>query len=235
MHVGADFVFPRYSILAKAIMTPVLVAMSVFMASMAVLVSHDSELSCAPGGTCTHVERYPFGIEQRTPLAKVASADVEWSPGGRSKALKLVLTHEDGSFTDYQGVGKNGERAERTAKAINAYLREPARAATFALREGSLPAAMFLVVLALGALVFVPSFFARIRLRRPAQRVEVIIGRWPAPRRELELEPTGFTVRPIVNAVDGRVSFAVESGGQDLGMNFFTEKAARARADVLNA
>jgi len=234
MNVGAEFVFPRYGLPAKAIMTVMLGAAGVFFATMAVLVSHDSELSCEPGGACTHIERYPFGIEQRAPVAKIASADVEWSPGGRSKALKLVLTHEDGSFTDYQGVGTNGERAERTAKAINAYLHEPKRV-TFALREGSLPVAIFLAVLAFGAFVLVPSFFTRVRLTRPSQRVQVRIGRWPASRREFEVEPHAFTVRPIANPVDGSVRFAVESGGHDLGMVFLIEAKARARAELLNS
>jgi hypothetical protein len=235
MNVGAEFVFPRYGLWAKAIMTLVLGGLGVFFATMTVLVSHDSELSCAPGGTCTHVERYPFGIERRAPVAKVASAGVEWSTGGRVQALKLVLTHEDGSFTDYQGVGTNGERAERTAKAINAYLHDPARGATFALREGSMPLAVFLALLTLGALALVPSFFARVRLRRPAQRVQVRIGRWPAPLREFEMEPIEFTVRSIINPTDGTVRFAVESGEHDLGMIFLSEARARARAATLNA
>lgn len=234
MNVGAEFVFPRYGLPARAIMTVMLGGLGVFFAAMAVLVSHDSELSCEPSGACTHIERYPFGIEQREPVAKIASADVEWSPGGRSKALKLVLTHEDGTFTDYQGVGTNGERAERTAKAINAYLHEP-KSATFALREGSLPVAIFLGLLALGAFVLVPSFFTRIRLRRTMQRVQVTIGRWPASRREFEFEPNVFTIRPFANPVDGSVRFAVESGGQDLGMVFLLEANARARAELLNA
>ncbi len=234
MNVGAEFVFPRYGLPARALMTLMLGGVGVFFATMAVLVSHDSELRCEPGGACTHLERYPFGVEQREPVAKIASAGVEWSPGGRTKALKLVLTHEDGSFTDYQGVGKNGERAERTAKAINAYLQDPARGATFALREGSLPVAVFLAVLAVGAFVLVPSFFARIRLRRPEQRVQVSIGRWPAPRREFELEPVAFVVRPFANPVDGNMRFAVESGGHDLGMTFLLEANARARARLLN-
>ena len=234
MNIGEQLVFPRYNPLVRTIMTLVLVGFCAFAMTMAALVSHDSELRCEPGGMCTHLERYPFGIERRASLTKIARAGVEWSPGGRSQALKLVLTHEDGSFTDYLGVGKNGERAERTAKAINAFLENPTPAATFALREGSLPVAIFLALLGFGALLFVPSFFTRVVLSRPSHRVRVRIGRWPAPNRELELESAEFTLRVTRNSLDGLEFFTVESGGHDLGMSFFTEKPAKARVDLLN-
>lgn len=227
--------FPRYGRLAQVVMTVVLTGMAVFFTTMAVLVSHESELSCE-GPSCSHIERYPFGVVQRQSLPKIANADVEWSTGGRSRALKLVLRHEDGSFTEYQGVGKNGERAERTARAINAFLASPSEPQTHPLREGSLPFAVLLFVLALGGLLLVPTFFTRVRLERAGSQLQVHIGRWPARARALHLEvpAAGFAGRLIPGASPEQTFFGVEVAGVELGMRFHSEAATQARVDALN-
>ena len=89
-----------------------LLGMSGFFGTMAVVFSHDSSLECLAASGCTHVERYPLGIVVRTALAPIKKAEVQWDTGGRTRALKLVLRHADGTRTDFPGVGKNGDRAE---------------------------------------------------------------------------------------------------------------------------
>ena len=175
---------PRYGRLAQALMLAMLLGMSTFFGAMAVLVSHDSRLECQVGEGCTHVEQYPFGIVKRAALAPIVKAEVQWDTGGRSRALKLVLRHADKTRTDYQGVGKNGERAEDTANDLNDFLATGASDRTFPLREGSIPMALFLVVLAVVGLVLVPHFFSKVRVTRSHAAITVTIERWPAmPKR----------------------------------------------------
>lgn len=174
----------RYGWPVKALMLAMLLGMSGFFGAMAVLVSHESSLECQASSGCTHVERYPLGIVVRTPLAPIKKAEVQWDTGGRSRALKLVLRHADGTRTDFQGVGKNGERAEDTANELNAVLQSnPATDRTFPLREGSLPFALFLALLAITGLVLIPHYFSKVRLSRSAAGITVTIERWPAKAR----------------------------------------------------
>lgn len=184
---------PRYGPIAQVVMTVMLLAGAVFMGSMAVLVSHDSALECQGLTACQHVERYPLGIVNTSTLGPIERAEARWSPGGRAAALKLVVRHSDGTSSEYKGVGKNGERAEDTADAINAYLAGEGGTASFALREGSVPVAIFLALLAVGLLVLAPHFFTRVRLRREGRGFEISIGRWPAMPHRIEV-PGGQAV-----------------------------------------
>lgn len=180
----------RYGRPVQALMVAMLLGLSGFFGTMAVLVSHDSSLECQASSGCTHVERYPLGLGVRTPLAPIKKAEVQWDTGGRSRALKLVLRHADGTRTDFQGVGKNGERAEDTANELNAMLQSnPATDRTFLLREGSLPFALFLALLAIAALVLSPHFFSKVRLSRSPAGITVAIGRWPAKARRHLIPP----------------------------------------------
>jgi hypothetical protein len=237
-----DLQFQRIGLVGRVLMPVLLVGMSGFFATMAVLVAHDSELDCDGDGQCVHVERYPFGFVEQTPLLPVKNAEVALDPGGRAMALKLVLNHQDGSSSEYQGVGRLGDRAERVAKELNAYLMAPRRPQTFLLRTGSMPVAIFLAVLTVLGLFLLPSCFTKVRLHLSEGILRVTVGRWPARRREHRLaiaELKGFGVRVVVEPIK-RVVFhnveAVTAPGAwvDIGMSFHTEAGARQRADALN-
>jgi hypothetical protein len=231
----------RHGLVVRVLMTTLLVGMSSFFGAMAVLVSHDSALVCRDGTTCQHVERYPFGVVNTTPLAPLQRADVKWDTGGRAVALKLVLRHADGQTTEYQGVGKNGDRAEDTAAALNAWLSKGQGEQSFALREGSWAAALFLALLAVLGVSFVAFFFSRVRVTRTDQGVEFTVERWPARPRRLRL-PLGEEARVVV---DTRVvrdqwffSLWLERGAGprfELGLDFRTPEAAAREQDVVAA
>lgn len=240
MSTDGSIAFPRNAVIAKIVASILLLSLGAFFVPMAVLISHASELKCEQA-RCVHIERYPGGIVQESPVPHVKHADTEWDPGGRSKALKLVLEHEDGSTTEYQGVGKNGDRAQRTARAINSYLADPAGAKTFQLREGSLLAAGFMLLLALVCWAFVPSFFSKVRLRTSATAMQVTIGRWPAPRRVYSVpldELQGFALlRSVANEQEFFTLCARQSGrkeGIELGMRFHLQSSAERRMAELN-
>ncbi|MFT3843037.1 MAG: hypothetical protein QM723_38970 [Myxococcaceae bacterium] len=233
--------FARNGLPVRIGMTVVLLAGIGFFVAMMVLVSHHEELRCEPDARCVHVEHYPFGIDLSDALPKVTQAEVMWDPGGRSMALKLVLRHDDGSKSEYQGVGKNGERAEETARAINAFLAHPAGEKAFPLRDGSIPVAIFLGVLALAGALLVPTFFTRIRLAREGNMITVVVGRWPARRRVIELpaDAVRFGTRPMV--INGEPFFSVCAERTDceavveLGVVSRFESVAMKRVEALRA
>jgi hypothetical protein len=229
----------RYGVVVRVLMTTMLVGLAGFFSAMSVLVSHESFLACTAPDACAHVERYPFGVVQSKPLSPVKRADVRWSTGGRSAALKLVLDHADGVRTEYPGVGTNGERAEDVADAVNAYLGGAQGAKEFQLRERSLPVAAFLLVLALVGLVLTPHFFTRVRLERTPSCLEVRVGRWPAKTR-LEVVPLTElgAVAIIERVVNGQPFFGLvlerRAGPPvDLGLSFRSDDAARAEAGLV--
>lgn len=234
----------RQGVVARVVMTVLMLVAATFFAAMAVLVSHDSALECQTPRSCRHVERYPFGIVNAQALPAIERAHVKWSPGGRAAALKLVLRHEDGTTSEYQGVGKNGERAEDTAERISEYLLMRGgldETKSFALREGSLPVAIFLAVLALTALVLLPYFFARVRLVRSAQTVEIIIERWPAlPRRHTVAvgEPVRVLIEERVATEQKFYSLHLERSDRpsvDLGLSFRSLDAATREQELVTA
>lgn len=231
---------PRYGRPVQALMFALLLGMSVFLAMMAVLVSHDSFLECQARAGCTHVERYPFGIVRRTPLPPIVKAEVQWDTGGRSRALKLVLRHGDGTRTDYQGVGQNGNRAEDTANDLNGFLaNDAAPERTFPLREGSMPVALFLAVLATIGLVLISHFFSKVRLARSDTALTVTIERWPAkPRRDSVplSELAGVGIKESI--VNGQYFFTLHlerTAGLpvDLGLSFRTPESSAAEQAVV--
>ncbi len=220
-------------------MTALLLGLVGFLTPMAVLVSHDSSLECRGRTACSHREQYPFGVVKQTSLAPIQRAEVKWDTGGRSAALKLVLRHADGTTTEYQGVGKNGDRAEDTAAALNTWLASGEGEKSFALREGSWPAALFLAFLTLVGLSLVPYFFSRVRVVRTAESVTFSVERWPArPRRQTV--SLGEVVHVVVDArvVNDQQFFSLwlkraEGPRFELGLDFRTpEKAARAQEAV---
>lgn len=230
----------RYGRPVQALMLALLLGMSGFFATMAVLVSHDSLLECRVRAGCTHLERYPFGVVIRTPLVPIEKADVQWDTGGRTRALKLVLRHRDGTRTDYQGVGKNGDRAEDTANDLNDFLADaeaPARA--FALREGSIPVAGFLALLAAIGLVLISHFFSKVRLARSATGITVTIERWPAkPRRHVVPLAEASLVGIKESIVNGEQFFKLQLERKtgvaiELGLAFRTAERAVAEQGVV--
>lgn len=230
----------RHALVVRVLMTALIVGASSFFVAMAVLVSHDSALVCREH-SCQHVERYPFGVVSTAPLAPIQRAEVKWSPGGRARALELVLRHPDGLTTEYQGVGKNGERAEDTAAALNEWLSTGGGERSFALREGSWVAAFFLAFLALVGLVLVPYFFSRVRVTRTGEGVEFTVERWPARPRRLRL-PLGEQARVVVDTrvVRDQWFFSLwleRAGGPrfELGLDFRTPEAAEREQEVVAA
>lgn len=231
--------FARNGLPVRIAMSALLLAGVGFFAAMAVLVAHDSELQCIAGGTCVHAEHYPLGIERLEPLAKVTVAETMWDPGGRAVALKLVLRHADGTKTEYQGVGKNGDRAEETARELNAFLAQPIGAKTFPLREGSIPVAIFLGLVGLGALFVLPYFFTRVRVAREGNIITVVTGRWPARRQTIEL-PAGsirFGAQQVIRNGEPFFSLCAERTDTgsvvELGMVSRFESVAMARVEAL--
>lgn len=233
--------FARNGLPVRIAMTVVLLAGIGFFVAMMVLVSHHEELRCEPDARCVHVEHYPFGIDLFDALPKVTKAEVRWDVGGRSMALRLVLRHDDGSKSEYQGVGKNGDRAEETAQAINAFLANPSGEKAFPLRDGSIPVAIFLGVLALAGALLLPAFFTRVRLAREGNIITVVVGRWPARRRLIELpaDAVGFSAQPV--RVNGEPFFSVCAFRTDceavieLGVLSRFEKVANKRVEELRA
>lgn len=230
----------RNGLVVRVLMTAMLLGVSTFFATMAVLVSHDSALVCERGAQCRHVERYPFGVVREHAMAPISRASVKWDTGGRTAALKVVVQHVDGTKTEYQGVGKNGERAEDTAAAINAYLARSEGAQTFALREGSLPVAVFLALLAMLGLVLVTYFFSRVRVVRSDEATEITVERWPAaPRRLTVRRGTG---RVVINQrlVNDQQFFSLVLAREgvpnfDLGLSFRTVERAEQERTALAA
>jgi DNA-binding transcriptional regulator YdaS (Cro superfamily) len=231
----------RHGLGVRVLMTLMLLGLATFIGTMAVLVSHDSALVCEPGARCRHVERYPFGVVSEHAVAPIERADVKWDTGGRAAALKVVLQHLDGTKTEYQGVGKNGERAEDTAAAINAYLARSEGAQTFALREGSLPVAVFMALLALTSLVLVPYFFSRVRVVRSPEATEITVERWPAPPARLSVQRGAATrvviIERIVNGQQFFTLFLAREGAPnfDLGLAARTAERAEQARDVVDA
>lgn len=146
-----------------------------------------------------------------------------------------MLWHTGGATTEYQGVGKSGDRAEATADALNAYLAAGDAKQTFALREGSLPVAAGLALVALLGLVCISYFFSKLRVARSPAALEITIERWPAPPQRHTLRHDAaprVTVRE--RTVNDQQFFSLwlepASGpGVDLGLSFRT--AARAAAE----
>ena len=234
----------RQGMVARVVMTALMLVAATFFGAMAVLVSHDSALECQSPRACRHIERYPFGVVQQTKLEPIERASVAWSPGGRTAALKLVLHHEGGTISEYPGVGKNGERAQTTAEAISSYLLTtggPEVTTSFALREGSLPVAIFLALLALTALVLLPYFFARVRLVRSAQAVEITIERWPAPPRRYTVA-IGEPVRVLIEerTANGQQFYSLHLERADrpaleLGLSFRSLETATREQELVAA
>jgi hypothetical protein len=224
-------------------MTLLLVAGAGFFGCMGVLVSHESELRCGTDAVCTHVERYPFGLTKTTPLPRLRRADmVLGENSSRRRAYHLALDFADGTHTEYQGVGTNGERAQATARALNDFLEHPTAAQTVHLRDNSMPVAVMLWVLALAALGLLPFFFMKVRLTRTRDQVELVVGRWPARPRRLVVPASqrlgfGLTQR-VVNGerlltVVARVEG--QEAGFDLGSSFRSDARAQARLAELEA
>jgi hypothetical protein len=230
----------RHGLGVRVVMTCLIFGLATFLFSMAVLVSHDSALECQPRAACAHVERYPLGVVNETPLAAIQRADVRWDTGGRAAALKLVLRHADGTSTEYQGVGKNGERAEDTALAINTWLAKRETGKIFALRQGSVPVAVFLALLSLVGLGLIPYFFSKLRVARSLAAMEITIERWPAPPRRHSLrqgEGARVTVRERV--VNGQPFFSLwleraSAPGVELGLSFRTPERAIAEQETIS-
>lgn len=233
--------FPRNALVIKVIITILLLGACTFFGSMAVLITHHSELKCSSGSQCVHIERYPFGVVRETVIPRVMSAETEWVPGGRVRAIKLVLNHQDGSASDYHGVGTNGERAQQVAKQLNAFLAAPAHEQAFPLRQGSLAAGLFLALLTLVGLVLIPALFTKVRVTATGTNVLVKIGRWPAPSRRYSVpldKLQDFSLKRSI--IQGQEFFSVcanQDGrwyGFDLGMGFRNQEQALQRITELN-
>lgn len=241
LRTDAGIEFPRNSLFIRVFMTVMLLGVCAFFAAMAVLISHHSELRCEPDLHCVHIERYPLGIVQKEAIPRVQSAETQWSPGGRVMAIRLILNHQDGSMSEYQGVGKNGERAQRVAKELNAFLLAPGHEQVFKLREGSLPAAIFLGLLTLGGLVLLPFFFTKVRLTTTDTNVLMKIGRWPARshRYSVPLDQfKEFSLRRSIVMEQALFTVCADQVGRpfgfDLGMSFRNQEQALQRITELD-
>lgn len=237
--IGREFVVERHSMTAKMMMSTLVGAAIIFFVAMAILISHSSLLECSNNLQCTHIERYPFGIERREALKEMVSAETQWAPGGQQMAVKLVLNHADGSTTDYQGVGTNGEHAQKVARALNAFISAPEATAQFALRAGSVGASILMAALALLGALAVPYFFSKLRLQLHGNVLGAVIERWPiAPRR------FQWTLgQPVTLRLERKVSLDQEFflvmlvvGSQtiDLGLAFRNAPAAQKRLAEIN-
>lgn len=235
--------FDRNGFWVKASMSVLLLGMAAFMTTMSVLIVHDSSLICTQEGNCVHVENYPLGIIKQTRLPRISSVNTQWDPGGRVMAIKLVLAHEDGTLTEYRGVGKNGERAQAVAAKLNAFIEQPRGKAEFPLREGSVAASVFLLLLGLLALLCLPYFFSKVRLRVLDEELVVRVERWPVPPRLIRVSlprVRGFDVRHLVMPLEQhfyQVGLLVDGVPVpiDLGMAFRTVAQAQERVACLNA
>lgn len=238
---ASSLAFPRNALFIKLFMTTLLVGMCAFFGSMVVLTTHHSELRCDPAARCVHIERYPFGVVRQVVLPRVTSAETEWDPGGRMKAIKLVLNHQDGSTSEYQGVGTNGERSQRVAKQLNAFLAAPTREQTFPLRQGSWAMGVFLGLLTLVGLVLIPFFFTKVRVTATGTDVLVRIGRWPAPSRRYSVPLNEFQEFSLKRSfVMEQELFTISANsvgsprGFDLGLGFRNRAQALQRITELN-
>ncbi len=230
-----------YSVGVRVFLFGLLASGAIFFSAMAVLASHDSSIRCTGRSQCTHVETYPFGMERKEDLAEIVGADTQWSPGGRTMAIKLVLTHVGGVTTEYQGVGRNGVRAQKVAAALNQFIQQPQGAGTFSLREGSMVASAFLVFLTACSLLLISSIASKLIIERREGAVVMTVQRWPRPPRVHQFARAGlmgFVLRPIVSA--GMQTFRVDlvhndGSGADVGMAFGNAQAAEVRVAELNA
>ena len=236
-----DVVIDRNGALVKVLKTLLVGGGAAFFLSMAVLVCHHSSLVCDAELNCTHLETYPFGIERGQALTTISAAETLWDPGGRQMAIKLALNHTDGSTTEYQGVGKNGERAQKVAAAINAFINAPSAPQTFALREGSIGVGVFLVLMALLGLCALPYVFSKIRLRAEGGVLSVIIERRPLPPRKLQSplqRVAGLTLHrmTMMDQEFFNVTMALVGGDSvDLGLRFRSAEQAQQRLKEMDA
>lgn len=226
----------------RAFLTLLLLAAGGFFVVMGVLSSHRSALTCTASPVrCAHHESYPLGVVFDTELAPFSRVGLREKSGQRGTSLNLTLHHDDGSSTEYPGVGTNGDRAAEVAEQLNAFLVRPSAEATFDLRSGSIPLAVFLLLLGFGALLLVPSIFNAVKITCRGDRVTLGVGRHPLPARthEIALADMGpIQLRPRVLA--GRATFALELMVRDrepidLGITLADEPAARSKAAEIEA
>lgn len=226
----------RLGPVARPSLVVLVAGMSAFLMVMGVFVSQNNELVCtAQPVTCERVETYPFGVEIRTALGSFEHASTRVKQGRRGgTSLDVVLHHADGTETEFSGVGKSGARAVETVEVLNAFIAaSPSNRAPIAvqLRSGSIAMSIILLLLGLGALVFLPSAFSRVTFKSLGEQVQIRIGRWPIPATEhvvpcaalgpLEVRLVGtgrqmryqlFVLVENAEAVDLRIASAAESG-----------------------
>ena len=230
-----------YSLGQRVFLFGLLASGAIFFSAMALLALHDSSIRCTGRSQCTHVETYPFGIERKEDLAEIVGAETQWSPGGRTMAITLVLTHAGGMTTEYEGVGRNGARAQKVAAALNQFIQQPQDAATFSLREGSMAAGVFLIFLTACSLLLMSSIASKLIIEIRQGEVVMTVQRWPRPPRVHQFALAGlkgFVLRPIVSTAmqTFRVDLVHNDGsGADVGMAFGNAQAAEVRVAELNA
>lgn len=235
-----ELVIERNGVPVKVLMTLLVGAASLFFGAMALLISHSSLLDCTGNLQCIHVEKYPLGFEQREPVAKFESAETEWDPGGRQMAVKLVLNHADGTTTEYQGVGTNGERAQSVAAAINKFIKEPKERQRFALRDGSIAGGIFMALLALVAMSVVPYFFSKMRFRSAQGVLALSIERWPIRPRRFRWpidQVAGLRLHRTVMMQQEFYKVVMDVGDEavDLGLGFRSPQHAEKKLAEINS
>ena len=232
---------PKSGRLARAVLVLLLVGGCGFLVAMGVFVSQASELSCREGTErCVRRTHYPLGISFEEPVAAFQRVSVRQKSGRRGTSLDLTLHHADGTATEYPGVGTNGDRAAATAEAIERYMAAPgSEERIFALRSGSRPLGIGMLVLGLLGLVLLPGIFNSVIFTRQADQIAIRIER--RPRRAEEVVVTVADAEGV-RAVWKRVGtqevcvllFVVrERPPIELGIGFHREDHAQARARAL--
>ncbi len=241
MSASAELSIRRFGTGQRIAGTLLLAAGVIFFGVMASLVSHESELRCDTPGECMHVERYPFGIENAKAMPEISRALTRWSPGSRSMAIKLVLTHRDGTESEYHGVGTNGDRAQAVAEAINASLENAEAPRVFHLRDRSIPMALMMLLMALSCLVLCAAPFSMVHLRVYNGVLSALVQHRPMRSRECHVPLAGvrgttLTQLASMNVVAFKVCLDVVDGAPfDLGLSASSEVAARAKAAEVDA
>ena len=125
-----------------------------------VFAMHESALVCQSAASCEVVRRLVPGLDVGAHLPPLARASTQLSGNPRGTyASELVLEYATGETDVFDGVGPRGERAEEVAAQLNQAIHGGPWQPAYQLRERSLPIALVMLTLAVGALAFI-AFFA---------------------------------------------------------------------------